>query len=340
MAVRPERGKRERRRLVIYLPHRLSIWRLRQRILEQIRRRFGQRVKVENPSTEASFVKALPEAEILFAWGLARRHVAKAGKLRWLHTPLAGVDRVLNPEVISTEIRITSSRGVNSIAVAEHAFAMILAMTRGLTAAIRAQSAGRWVQTDLFGRKPPLDELHGKVLGIYGMGDIGRELAVRAQGLGMQVWGLVRRPRPKPEYVDRLFAAGRADTLLRGADVLVLALPLTPATQGLIGERQLKRMKPSALFINVGRGELVQESALIRALRERWISGAGLDVFAREPLARSSPLWHMPQVVISPHIAGAHPYYMERAAGIFMDNLKRYLASKPLLNEVDKSAGY
>ena len=340
MAVRTERGKRERRRLVIYLPHRLSIWRLRQRILEEIRRRFAPRVRIETPATEASFVKSLPEAEILFAWGLARRHVAKAGKLRWLHTPLAGVDRVLNPELIPTPIRVTSSRGVNSVAVAEHALAMILSMTRGLTAAIRAQAAGRWVQTELYGRKPPLEELHGKVLGIYGVGDIGRELAIRGQGLGMQVWGLVRRPRPKPEYVDRLFAAGRADTLLRSADVLVLALPLTPATHGVIGERQLKRMKPSALFINVGRGELVQESALIRALRERWIAGAGLDVFDREPLTHSSPLWNMPQVVISPHIAGTHPHYMERAAALFIDNMKRYLASKPLLNEVDKSAGY
>ena len=122
--------------------------------------------------------------------------------------------------------------------------------------------------------------------------------------------------------------------------MLVLALPLTPATHGLIGERQLKRMKPTALFINVGRGELVQESALIRALREGWIAGAGLDVFAREPLARSSPLWNMPQVVVSPHIAGTHPHYMTRATDLFMDNLKRYLASKPLLNEVDKIAGY
>jgi phosphoglycerate dehydrogenase-like enzyme len=127
---------------------------------------------------------------------------------------------------------------------------------------------------------------------------------------------------------------------MRGADILVLALPLTPATRGVIGERQLKRMKPTALFINVGRGELVQESALIRALRERWIAGAGLDVFAREPLARASALWGMPQVVISPHVAGTHPHYMTRAADLFTRNLKRYLASKPLLNEVDRSAGY
>jgi phosphoglycerate dehydrogenase-like enzyme len=340
MADKPDRSKRERPLLLIYLPHRLSIWRLPQLTLEEIRRRFGQRVRIETPASEASFVAALPDAEVLFTWGLARRHVAKAGKLRWLHTPLAGVDRVLNPELVPTPIRVTSSRGVNSVAVAEHALAMALSMTRGLTAAVRAQVTGRWAQNELYGRRPPLELLQGKVLGIYGMGDIGRELATRAQGLGMKVWGLVRRPRPKPEYVDRLFAAGRADTLLRGSDLLVLALPLTPATQGLIGERQLKRMKPSALFINVGRGELVQQSALIRALREGWIAGAALDVFESEPLARSSPLWNMPQVVISPHIAGTYPDYMARAAGIFMDNMKRYLAARPLLNEVDKSAGY
>jgi phosphoglycerate dehydrogenase-like enzyme len=340
MADEGEKGRQEPRRLVVYLPHRQPLWRLPQGSLEEIRRRCGARLRVDAPADEEAFLKVLPSAEILFAWGLARRHVARAEALRWLHSPLAGVDRVLNSEILPTAIRVTSSRGVNSVAVAEHALAMMLAMTRGLADAVRAQAAGHWVQEELYSRRPPLDELHGKVLGVYGLGDIGRELAVRARGLGMRVWGLVRRPRPKPEFVDRILASGGADTLLRGSDILVLALPLTPATHGIIGERQLKRMKTTALLINVGRGELVQESALLRALREQWIAGAGLDVFAGEPLARSSPLWKMPQVVLTPHVAGTHPLYMERAAGIFLDNLKRYLAGKPLLNEVDKTAGY
>jgi phosphoglycerate dehydrogenase-like enzyme len=277
---------------------------------------------------------------VLFAWGIARRHVHKADALRWLHTPLAGVDRVLNPELVGSPVRITSSRGVNSVAVAEHALGLILSMTRGIAESVRAQGESRWTQQDLYGRKPPLVELRGKVLGILGLGDIGRELALRARALEMKVWGLVRTPRPKPDYVDRLLATGKEDALIRESDVLVLALPLTSDTRGIIGERRLKRMKHSAYLINIGRGELVQESALVRALREGWIAGAGLDVYATEPLPPSSPLWRLPQVVMTPHIAGTHPRYMGLAADLFLQNLKRYLADKALVNEVDKQAGY
>ena len=328
------------RRLIVYLPHRQPIWRLPEGYLEKIRRRAVKRFDLEIPMDEEAFLRILPGAEVLFAWGLARRHVDKADALRWLHTPLAGVDRVLNPDLVKSPIRVTSSRGVNSVAVAEHTLGLILAMTRGIADSVRARDEKRWAQQDLYGRQPPLDELHGKLLGILGLGDIGRQLAVRARALGMRVWGLVRTARPAPDCVDRLLAAGKEDTLLRESDVLVLAVPLTRATHGLIGERQLRSMKHSALLVNIGRGELVQESALVRALREGWIAGAGLDVFAREPLPPASPLWSLPQVVMTPHVAGTHPQYMARSADLFLQNLKRYLAGEPLINQVDKQAGY
>ncbi|HEU4403340.1 MAG TPA: D-2-hydroxyacid dehydrogenase [Candidatus Polarisedimenticolia bacterium] len=331
---------RKPRHLAIYLPHHLPIWRLPEGYLEKIRRRARTTFDLEVPLTEEAFTRALPEAEVLFAWGLARRHVEAAKRLAWLHTPLAGVDRVLNPELLKSPIRVTSSRGVNSVAVAEHVLALILALTRGVADAVRAQSEGRWVQEPIYGRQPPLEELQGKLLGILGLGDIGRELAVRARAFGMTVWGLTRTARPKPDCVDRLLTAGKEDRLFRNADILVVALPLTSATQGLIGERQLKRMKTTALLVNIGRGALVQESALVRALREGWIAGAGLDVFATEPLPAASPLWTMPHVVLTPHVAGTHPEYMARAARLFLRNLKRYLGSDPLLNEVDKKTGY
>lgn len=290
--------------------------------------------------TEEAFLRVLPGAQVLFAWGLARRHVDRADALRWLHTPLAGVDRVLNPELVKSPIRVTSSRGVNSVAVAEHALAMILALTRGIADAVRAQAEGRWAQEALYGRKPPLEELDGKLLGILGLGDIGRELAIRGRALGMKVWGLTRTPRPKPDCVERLLLSGKEDQVIRNSDILVVAVPLTSATQGLIGERELKRMKPTSILVNIGRGELVQESALVRALREGWIAGAGLDVFATEPLPPSSALWNTSRVVLTPHVAGTHPEYMARSADLFLKNLKRYLASEPLINEVDKQAGY
>jgi len=328
------------RRLIIYLPHRQPVWRLPEGCLETIRRRAMKSFEIDVPLTEDVFVRVLPGAEVLFAWGIARRHVDKADALRWLHTPLAGVDRVLNPELVKSPVRITSSRGVNSVAVAEHTLGLILSMTRGIADGVRAQGESRWTQQELFGRTPPLLELRGKLLGILGLGDIGRELAVRARALGMTVWGLVRTPRAKPEGVDRLLPAGKEETLIRESDVLVLALPLTRDTTGMIGERQLKRMKHSAYLVNIGRGELVQESALIRALREGWIAGAGLDVYATEPLPPGSPLWRIPQVVMTPHVAGTHPDYMGRSADLFIANLKRYLSGGRLVNEVDKEAGY
>lgn len=328
------------RRLVIYLPHRQPIWMLPEGTLETIRRRAMKTFAIDLPLNEDAFARVLPGSEVLFAWGIARRHVDKADALRWLHTPLAGVDRVLNPELVKSGIRVTSSRGVNSVAVAEHTLGLILSMTRGIAEAVRAQGESRWAQQDLYGRQPPLIELRGRVLGILGLGDIGRELAVRARALEMKVWGLVRTPRPKPDYVDRLFPAGKEDALIRESDVLVLALPLTEETRGMFGERRLKKMKHTAYLVNIGRGELVQESALVRALREGWIAGAGLDVYATEPLPSSSPLWRLPQVVMTPHIAGTHPRYMGLAADLFLSNLKRYLAGEPLVNEVDKQAGY
>ena len=330
-----------KRRLVVYLPHHLPIWRLPGPQLEKLRRRAARSFHVETPVTEESFVRALPGAEVLFAWGLARRHVEQAGDLRWLHTPLAGVDRVLNPELVASPIRVTCSRGVNAVAVAEHVFALALALTRGLAPAMRAQAERRWAQEEIYGRTPPLDLLSGKVLGVLGLGDIGTAIAARGKAFGMTVWGITRRPRPhRPEGVDKLLAPGREDLLIRNADVLVLAVPLTDATRGMLGERRLHRMKRTSLLINIGRGALVQESALVRALREGWIAGAGLDVFAAEPLPAGSPLWSHPHVVVSPHVAGTHPAYMTQASDLFIDNIRRYLGRQPLLHEVDKQAGY
>jgi phosphoglycerate dehydrogenase-like enzyme len=317
------------------------MWRLPVAWLDRIRRRARPSFTLREPITERDFVRILPKTEVLFTWGLARRHVCKAVALKWLHTPLAGVDRVLNPELMrAAAVRVTSSRGVNAVAVAEHALALILGLTRGIADAVRAQAKRRWTMIELDSRKPPLEELQGKLVGILGMGAIGREMAIRCRAFGMQVWGVTRTPRRRPEAVDRMLVAGREDPLIRKADVLVLALPHTSATDGYMGERRLRRMKPTAILINIGRGSLVQESVLVRALRERWIAGAGLDVFASEPLPASSPLWSMPQVIVTPHVGGAHPDYMPRSAGIFLKNIPLYLGGKALINEVNREAGY
>ena len=339
----PSRTTKPKPRMTVYLPHPLPIWRIPQSSIERIRKAAGRAYDLELPRDERELEKAIPETEVLYAWGLTGRLVPLAGRLRWLHTPLSGVDRVLNPELLKTSIRVTSSRGVNSVAVAEHTFGMILALTRGIAQAARAQVERRWIQGDLYGRTPPLAELHGKVLGLYGFGEIGREIASRAHAFGMKVWAVSRsatNATKPPHGVDRLLPAKRAEAMVRAADVLVLALPLTAATRGIAGERLLRTMKPTAILVNIGRGALVQEPALSRAMREGWIAGAALDVFVHEPLAAISPLWTLPKVLVTPHIAGTHPDYMARSATIFLQNLKRYREGKPLLNEVDLQHGY
>src|SRR5262245_30683708 len=186
------------RQLAVYLPHPLPIWRLPQGYLDRIRRAGGRRFDIHLPANEAGLASVLPDLEILFAWGLAERLVGQAPKLRWLHTPLTGVDRLLNAELRGTEVRVTCSRGVNSVSVAEHTFALMLSFTRGIADAVRSQKDRRWRQTELYGRKPPLSELHGRMLGIFGLGEIGRELAVRAQAFGMSVWGVARTVKTAP----------------------------------------------------------------------------------------------------------------------------------------------
>jgi len=339
----PKGVPKPRPRMVIYLPHPLPIWRLPQGALERVRKAAGRQYEVDVPRDERELEQVLPETEILYAWGLTGRLVPLAARLRWLHTPLSGVDRVLNPELLKASIRVTSSRGVNSVAVAEHTFGMVLALTRGIAQAARAQADRRWIQGDLYGRTPPLAELHGKVLGLYGFGEIGREIATRAHAFGMKVWAVSRSATSKtrpPHGVDRLLPAKRAEAMVRASDVLVLALPLTESTRGIAGERLLRSMKPTSILVNIGRGALVQEPALSRAMREGWIAGAALDVFVHEPLPGESPLWNLPNVLLTPHVAGTHPDYMARSAGIFLENLKRYGAGRPLRNEVNLAAGY
>lgn len=329
-----------RRRLILYLPHPLPIWRLPQGYVERIRKAAARVFDLDVPLNEQGLEKVLPEAEVLYAWGVAQRLVPVAHKLKWLHTPLTGVDRVLNPELTRTSIRVTCSRGVNSVSVAEHVFGLVLSLTRGIVEAAQAQKDRRWTQNDLYGRRPGLSELHGRLMGIYGLGEIGQELAHRAHAFGMRVWGVSRTARRTPQHVERVFPPQRAETLVRHADVLVLALPLTEATRGLVGERLLNRMKPGSILVNIGRGALVQEPALARALREGWIGGAALDVFATEPLPPQSPLWTLPNVILTPHVAGFSPRIAERHLAVLLDNVGRFARGEPLGNVVNKALWY
>ena len=287
--------------------------------------------------SEEAMVRLIPAADVAFTSRLTERAFAAASALRWVHSPAAGVGSMLFPAMRSSPVVLSNSRGMNAVAVAEHALMLMLACARRLPEAVRAQAGRRWIANELSG----LPSLRGRTLLVVGLGAIGRELAGMASGLGMRVLGTRRETGdPVPEGVSEAHGPSALPALLPRADFVVLAAPLTPETHGMMGEAELALMKPSAWLVNVARGKLVDEQALVRALEARAIAGAALDVFEHEPLADASPLWTMPGVLLTPHVAGFREEYWEAATALFAANLRRYLAGEAVANIVDKRAGY
>jgi len=216
----------------------------------------------------------------------------------------------------------------------------MLCFTRGLHVFIRNQTEKKWERPETW-TSPMIEELSGKTLGIVGLGRIGTEIAKKAKCLGMRVIATKRDPtHPASTNVDRLIAPADLNQLLAESDFTVLSLPLTKETEGMIGDKQLKSMKPTGILINVSRGRIIQENKLVQALKQGWIAGAGLDTFENEPLPENSELWNFKNVIITPHIAGDTPHYPERLTNIFTENLNRFIHKQPLINVVDKNLGY
>lgn len=266
---------------------------------------------------------------------LFRRVVRAAPRVRWIHTGSAGVDEVLCAEFFEREFILTCGKG-ESVAslLAEHAMALLLALTRCIVATARERS---W-QRGAFHEGPT--EVRGMTMGIVGFGSVGRELARRASAFDMWVLGIKAHPTPPPPGVEALWGPGRLAALLSRSDVVVLVLPNTPRTNGSFGESQFRQMKPTALLINVGRGQVVDGAALERALVEGWIAGAGLDVMPQEPWPAESPLWRLDNVLITPHIAGNSPQRAGRDAHVFCENFARFIRGQPLVGIVDRDQGY
>lgn len=311
----------------------LILARLEERYLDQIRA-VDPSLKVEVASEADRAIALAPEAEVIVAWQIPQAVMEQAGRLRWIHATAAGVDTLLFPAVLDGKVLLTSSVGVHTTGLPEHVMALVLTFSRRLHLAVRNQMAHRWNRAASIG-----EEVAGKTLGVLGLGAIGRALSHRASAFGMRVIGTKRTPEPIP-HVERILPPEGTDEVLRESDYVAAILPLTPQTRGLIDARALRLMKRTAVLINVGRGAVVQEAALIAALRAGTIAGAGLDVFEREPLPADSPLYDMENVVITPHVSGASPTYFDRATPFFCENLRRYLAGQPMANVVDPARGY
>jgi phosphoglycerate dehydrogenase-like enzyme len=259
--------------------------------------------------------------------------LAAAPSLRWQHTPSAGVNHILTPIFLERDIVLTNSAGVYAIPIAEFVLAFILNHAKQLSKLQTSQAEHSWA-TGL-----ELQELMDATLLIIGAGSIGQAIAQRASAFGMRVWGTRRNPQPLPEF-ERVVGVNEWRSLLPDADYVVIATPLTSETKGMIDAAALRSMRPSAYFINIARGAVVDEAALLTALSEGWIAGAGLDTFSTEPLPPDSPFWSLPNVFVTPHCSGFSPQVTERIIALFLDNLTRYRTGTPLRNLVDKQAGY
>lgn len=297
-------------------------------------RRLAPRAELLVAATVAEALTAAPRAQVVAGTGrlFSGRLVAAAPSLRWVHAISAGVE-LFCPHLVGREIVLTNSRGAHAIPIAEHVLGMLFALTRRLPEFLALKAAHRWRRLDLV-------ELRGQTLLVLGLGSLGREIAAAGRGVGLRVTGYDPYLAFPPAEVDRLYQADELSEALAAADLVVCAVPLTPASRGMFGAPQFAALRRGAFFFSVSRGAVVDQPALVEALRCGHLAGAGLDVFAVEPLPEDSPLWDMPNVIITPHVAASSQFTLRRTEQVFLGNLERYLKGKPLLCRVDPEQGF
>jgi D-2-hydroxyacid dehydrogenase (NADP+) len=278
----------------------------------------------------------LAETEVMYSIRVPSNIVELAPNLKWIQCPLAGVDQILSPKLIKSKVQVTNSSGVHGPAISELVMTMMLMFARHMNEYYEKKQRKDFsrIATTL---------LEFKTIGIVGLGSIGEAISQRAKAFDMKVIA-TRRSIQKTtytKYVDAVYPKEELTRLLKESDYVVLALPWTPETNKMIGERELKMMKPTAFIVNIGRGAIIDEDALILALEQGWIAGAGLDCFAREPLPVDSKLWTLDNVIITPHVAhGGRENTEPKVIDIFCENMRRYLSGKRLINIVDKKTRY
>jgi len=342
----------KKRRIVASLRERRPIWDAPPWALEEIRAALPDDWELislavqadgtgDGGEVAAEVLDAVRGAEVYLGYGIPREVFSAArDTLRWAHSAAAGVGGSLYPEMVASDVVLTNSAGVHAEPIADTVLAMMLHFARGLDWAVRAQAERRWGKEDFESADAPVRELSEGTVGLLGLGGIGRAVARRAVALGMRVAASRRSSAAGPSGVEVLAGEGALDRLLSISDYLVVTVPRTPETEGMIGARELARLPKDAVVVNVSRGGIVDEDTLAEALRSGSLRGAGLDVFAREPLPPASPLWGLPNALLLPHVSGTSHRFWRRETDLIVANLRRWLSGERLLNTVDKRAGY
>jgi phosphoglycerate dehydrogenase-like enzyme len=306
---------------------------------EAIRKRWPQ-IRVLHLPNYDRLAEELPDSDIFVGYSLRAEQLKAGKKLKWIHSTAAGVAQLMYPELRDSGIMVTNPSGIFSVPMAEHTIGLLLALARNFPDSVLAQDRARWAQQEIWDKPQHLSELNGKVLLIAGYGSIGREVAKRAKAFDMKVWGVTRSGEGDRTHAEKIFAASQLAEVLPGADYVLICAPETAETKHLIGAAEIARMKRGARLINVGRGSLLEEAALVQALESGALGGAALDVAQTEPLPAESPLWKAPNLFITPHTSGVSDRLWDRQTAILIELLERWFDGRELFNRVDFARGY
>jgi phosphoglycerate dehydrogenase-like enzyme len=324
-------------KLLISVWHKFTLWRPPSHFAESIRHRWPAMNVVQLPNYD-NVLDELRDTDILVGFSVRREQLSQAKKLKWIHSTAAGVGQLMYPELRESGIVVTNARGIHSVPMSEHILGTLIALARRFPDAFRYQHAAQWAQEEIWEARP--FELKNKILLIVGFGSIGHALARIAEPTGIRIWGITRSGRGEAHLAERILPASELHSVLPQADFVVLAAPETPDTRQMIGAQELALMQPTAYLLNVARGTLVDQSALIAALSSHSIAGAALDVTQEEPLPPESPLWKLDNVFITPHISAVTENLWPRQEGLLLENLQRWFDGRELLNRIDLQRGY
>jgi len=308
-------------------------------------KRIGERwprMRVVHLPTYDNLTEELPDTDIFVGFSLRPQQFAFARKLKWIHATAAAVAQLMYPGLRTSGVEVTNASGVHSVPMAEHIAGVLLALARRFPDCVRYQEKSRWCQRELWEAPAELRprELRGQTALFVGFGGVGHEAGKMARAMGMRVWAVTHSGRAGEQIAERVFRATALHEALPHADFVILAAPETPETTKMMGAREFSLMKPSAYLINVARGALVDEPELVRALEQRRIAGAALDVTCEEPLPAESPLWRLENVLITPHVSAVSEQLWERQTDLLLENLERWFRGRELVNRIDLARGY
>jgi len=333
------RTKPEQTKLVICVWHPFTEWRPKPLMAEAIRKRWPEMRVVHLPDYD-KLPEELPDTDIFVGYSLRAKQLKDAKKLKWIHSTAAGVAQLMYPELRDSGILVTNPSGVFSMPMAEHTMGLLLALARNFPDSVRQQDRAVWSQQELWDKPQHLTEVNGRVLLIVGYGSIGKEVAKRARAFEMHVWGVTRSGEGDGKHVERMFSAARLHEALPEADYVLISAPETEETKQLIGAAEISKMKRGARLINVGRGSLLDETAMIHALESGALGGAALDVAQTEPLPAESPLWRTPNLLITPHTSAVSDRLWIRQSDLLVELLERWFDGREMFNRVDFARGY